>query len=90
MRYKPYFNGYNGINRNIKLFNINRNIKRSESFLYNVLGLMYKKINYRSSRQEVLCKKGVFKSFTKFTGKHLRQSHLFNKVALALVFSREF
>ena len=36
MRYKPCFNGYTGINRSHKLYN--RNIKRSESFLYNVLG----------------------------------------------------
>ena len=30
---------------------------------------------------EVLCKKGVLRSFTKFTGKHLCQSLFFNKVA---------
>ena len=35
----------------------------------------------RSSRPEVFCKKGVFKNFTKFTGKHLRQNLFFNKVA---------
>ena len=35
----------------------------------------------RSSRPEVLCKKGVLRSFAKFTGKHLCQSLLFNKVA---------
>ena len=34
-----------------------------------------------SSRPEVLCKKGVLKIFTKFTGKHLCQSLLFNKIA---------
>ena len=37
----------------------------------------------RSSRPEVFCKKGVLRSFTKFTGKHLWQS-------LAQVFSCEF
>ena len=48
------------------------------------------------SRPEVFCKKGVFRNFTKFTGKHLCQSHFFNKVAglkketLAKVFSCEF
>ena len=36
MRYKLCFNGYNGIIEVIKLYN--RNIKRSQSFLYNVLG----------------------------------------------------
>ena len=30
--------------------------------------------HYRSSRPEVLCEKGVLRNFTKFTGKHLRQS----------------
>ena len=29
----------------------------------------------------MFCKKGVLWSFTKFTGKHLCQSHFFNKVA---------
>ena len=36
---------------------------------------------FRSSRPEVLCKKGVLRNFTKFTGKHLCQSLFFNKVA---------
>ena len=35
----------------------------------------------RSSRPEVFCEKGVFRNFTKFTGKHLRQGLFFNKVA---------
>ena len=34
----------------------------------------------RSSRQEVLIKKGVLENFAKFTGKHLCQGLLFNKV----------
>ena len=42
---------------------------------------MYEKINHRSSHPEVLCKKGVLKNSTKFTGKHLCQSLFFNKVA---------
>ena len=36
---------------------------------------------HRSSRPEVFCKKGVFKKFAKFTGKHLRQSLFSGKVA---------
>ena len=52
----------------------------------------------RSSRPEVFCKNDVLRNFTKFTGKHLYQSLLFNKVAgmrhtkktLAQVFSCEF
>ena len=35
----------------------------------------------RSSRPEVFCKKGVLRNFAKFTGKHMRQSHFFNKIA---------
>ena len=44
----------------------------------------------------MFCKKGVLRNFVKFTGKHLRQSLFFNKVAglkskaLAQVFSCEF
>ena len=48
----------------------------------------------KSSHQRCSAKKGVLKNFTKFTGKHLRQSLFFNKVAgaetLAQVFSCEF
>ena len=59
----------------------------------------------RSSRPELLCKKGILKNFAKFIGKHLCQSHLFNKITglrslsllnfikketLAQVFSCEF
>ena len=36
---------------------------------------------FRSSRPDVFCKKGVLRSFTKFTEKQLRQSLFFNKVA---------
>ena len=39
------------------------------------------KCNNRSSRPEVFCKKGVFRNFTKFTGKQLCQSLFCNKVA---------
>ena len=34
----------------------------------------------RSSLLEVFCKKGVFKNFAKFTGKHMCRSLFFNKV----------
>ena len=50
--------------------------------------LLLKNVSYllryhliRSSRPEVFCKKGVFRNFAKFTGKHLFQSFFFNKVA---------
>ena len=56
---------------------------------------------FRSSHQRCSMKKGVLKNFTIFTGKHMRQSHFFNKVAggtcnfikkdtLTQVFSCEF
>ena len=51
---------------------------------------------FRSSRPEVFCRKGVLRNFAKFTGKHLCQNLVFNKVAgvkkesLAQVFSCEF
>ena len=37
--------------------------------------------HYRSSQQEVFCKKGVLRNFSKFTGKHLCPRLFFNKVA---------
>ena len=40
----------------------------------------YYHVNTRCSRHEVFCKKGVFKNFIKFTGKHQCQSLFFNKV----------
>ena len=36
--------------------------------------------DHRSSRQEVFCKKGALRNFTKFTGKHLCLILFFNKV----------
>ena len=38
-------------------------------------------LSCRSSRPEVFRKKGVFRNCAKFTGKYLRQSLFFNKVA---------
>ena len=35
---------------------------------------------YRSSRAEVICKKGILKTLAKFTGKHLCQSLSLNEV----------
>ena len=36
---------------------------------------------FRSTRQEVFCKKGVLGNFAKLAGKYLCQSLFFNKVA---------
>ena len=46
----------------------------------------------KSSLPELFCRYGVLKNFAKFTGKHLYQSHFFNKVAglRPQVFSCEF
>ena len=41
----------------------------------------YQKRVYRSSRLDVVYKKGLLKNFAKFTGKHLFQSPFFNRVA---------
>ena len=41
----------------------------------------YQKRVYRSSRLDVIYKKGLLKNFAKFTGKHLCQSPFFNRVA---------
>ena len=38
-------------------------------------------VTHRGSHPDVLCKKGVLRIFVKFTGKNLRQSLFFNKVA---------
>ena len=56
---------------------------------------------FKSNLPEVLCKKGAFKNFSKFTGTHLCQSLFFNEIAglrpatllkvrLAQAFSSEF
>ena len=46
---------------------------------------------FRSSLPEVFYRKGVLRNFAKFTGKHLCQSLLFNKVAgLSLLVSLGF
>ena len=40
-----------------------------------------KVLDFLKQSPEVLYKKGVLRNFTKFTGKHLCQSLLFNRVA---------
>ena len=84
---KPWF--YNDIrgNRNylIRLYSLNIRSKIWRQFL------VHDEVNpekgfhlgtfLRSSHPEVFCKRVVLKNFTKFTGKHLGQSLLFNNVA---------
>ena len=44
------------------------------------INVVEKSSSKRSSLPEVFCKKGVLRNFAKFTGKHLCQSFIFNKV----------
>ena len=64
-----FVNRDSSVNLQISYFNISTNF------------IPHQTTNYRSSRPEVFCKKGILKNFTKFTGKHLCQSLFFNKVA---------
>ena len=59
-----------------KHFLVNKNSRLKSSLL---VGIM-KRIKYRSSHQRCSVKKGVLRKLTKFTGKHLCQSHFLNKV----------
>ena len=59
-------------------YNIQQNL--AKDFTFNILNVRTL-LNVRSSRLDVSCRKGVFRNFAKFTGKHLRQSLSFNKVA---------
>ena len=43
----------------------------------------------RNSRPEVSCKKAILRNFAQFTGKHLRQSLFFNKVAACNFIKKE-
>ena len=54
---------------------------KSNPRTYQISFLMSKWEVVRSCRLEVFCGKGVLRSFTKFTGKDLRQRLFFNKVA---------
>ena len=67
----------------------NQRVKAVNNFRKNASSQMFDRVlstplsskKVRSSRPEVLCKKDVLGNFTKFTGKHLRQSLIFNKAA---------
>ena len=48
------------------------------------------KANYKSSSPKLFCKRGFLKNFTKFTGKHLSQSLIFNEVAGLQLWNFEF
>ena len=67
-------------NQRVKAVNNFRKNASSQMF-YRVLSTPLSSKKVRSSRLDVLCKKDVLRNFTKFTGKHLRQSLIFNKAA---------
>ena len=46
-------------------------IKHTDKILSKILHWSYFLNNFRSSRPDVFCKKGVLRNFAKFTGKHL-------------------
>ena len=58
------------------MHNFEEYVKIVEIFMVNlkIIGCLETDGKFRSSRPEMFCKKGVFKTFTKFTGKHLCQS----------------
>ena len=66
--------------RFLQLFYTNFREQVKNSFEYPNIGILSNVI-FRSSRPEVFCQKGILRNFAKFTGKHLWQSLLFNKVA---------
>ena len=53
---------------------LNTPLNRKLSTYYYNIDVCEDPNDYRSSRPEVFCKKGVLRNFAKFTGKHLYQS----------------
>ena len=84
MIYFPHF-------RHSDMFNLIY-VKAPFKFFFQLLILRKKKEfrKYRSSRPEVFCKKGIYKKFTKFSGKHQYRSLFFNKVADWRILPRNF
>ena len=80
------FQIFDNVSRLMLVFSLSWKTRYSWS-LYNCAQLVTHTI-FRSSRQEVLCKKGVPRNFTKFTGKRLYQSLFFNKVSATLLRKR--
>ena len=68
---------YNSLNSSIRvaIISVNTALKGRSSVRY------YGRVIYRSRHQKRSKQKSGFRNFTKFTGKHLRQSLFFNKVA---------
>ena len=58
-------------------------------FSVNVLKFLFKVINSRNCRLQMLYKIGFFKNFGRFTGKHLYRSLFFNKVTRPVTLSKK-
>ena len=71
---------YQSFSMQILCFRETRQVSKV-SVLLSIFLDKFESLHIRSSRPEVFCKKGVVENFAKFTGKHLRQSLFFNKVA---------
>ena len=56
-------------------------IKIFKSIFKNIFKSIFKSCIFKSSHRRSSPRKGVLRNFEKFTGKHLRQSLFFNKVA---------
>ena len=56
-------------------------IKNNIFLLANFVSILRRRKIVQKQRPDVFCKKGVLKNFAKFSGQHLSQSLLFNKVA---------
>ena len=66
------------INVHSKIF---ADVKQKVPYLYS----FWTQTIFRSSHQRCSVKKGVLRNFTKFKGKHLRQSLFFSKVAFSYI-----
>ena len=65
----------------LKILRINYKNCKTKSAGNEVFARFLKSIINKSSHPEVFCKNSAHKNFAKFTGKHLRHSLFFNKVA---------
>ena len=88
--YDIFFQNHNDVlaitQRNVKLhviviliFNVVLISDKDENAINNSKHFVL--FHFRSSRAEVICKKGVYRNFAKFTRKYLCQSLFFSKVA---------
>ena len=61
---------------------VNRNVENKNSVDYSMA--LEETVFLQKQPSEVLCKKGVFRNFATFTGKHLCQSHFYFRLQLYL------